>query len=337
MKRSALVSLSLLSLGLYVFSPGCGTDVGNSGKPITSESSDLAAVTGMQHDEVISSVNDGSDSDASPALSLLGQGHPSQLAEVTATCTPNADGSVLVTTSKTLASETEFGRVSKRKVQKDSLDTKLDMTYSVPSALGALSCNNDRPVLNWAQLGELKADSKLTKSRKRSVSLKADGSILSESELKVSSERSVQYAKVSASLEGLTVRRTSTLNSSLSLQRPGKDELLTRTVKTLDAEPMVLEKTRTRGSGVTRVEIVSGAVASTHNDAKMIVLRYKNLALSLGSSCHPSSGSIEGQVFASSTATEAESTFTVVFDSDGATLIRDDGTEEEVELESCQI
>jgi hypothetical protein len=336
MKRSTLFPLAILSLGLFVFSPGCGTDVGNAGKPITSESSELAAVAGMQHDEVISSVNDGSDSDATAAMALFSPGKDSQLTDVSMTCTANADGSVAVKSSKTLALETEFGRPSKRKVQKDSLDTNLDMTYAVPSTLGVLSCNNNRPVLSWAQLAELKTLARLDKSRKRSVSLKEDGSIISQSELTVSSERSVQYAKVSASLESLTVRRTSTVNSTVSLLRQNKDETLTRSVKTLDAEPIVLEKTRTRGAGVTRVEIVSGAVASTSQDATMVVLRYKNLLLSLGSSCHPSSGSIEGQVFASSTAVEAESSFTVVFDSDGATLIHDDGTEEDMELESCQ-
>lgn len=336
MKRSACTSLALLSLGLMLFSPGCGTDVGNSGKPIVQESTELAAVAGMQHDEVISSINDGSDSDAT-AMALLGGAHEPRLAEVTNTCTPNADGSVAVNTTKIVAQETEFGRPSQRKLQTDSLNTTLDTTYSVPGALGILSCSNNRPSISWAQLAELKTVAKLDKERKRSVSLKADGSILSESQLTVDSTRTVQYAKVSASLEGLTVRRTSTLESTVSLLRKNKDEALTRSVKTLDAEPMIVEKTRTRGAGVTRVEIVSGAVASTHKDAKMVVLRYKNLVLSLGSSCHPSSGSIQGEVFSSSTDTKAESSFTVVFDSDGATLILDDGTEEDMELESCQL
>lgn len=336
MKRSACASLAILSLGLMVFSPACGTDVGNSGKPIVQESTELAAVAGMQHDEVISSINDGSDSDAT-AMALLGASHEPRLAEVTNKCTPNDDGSVAVNTTKTVAQETEFGRPSQRKVQKDTLRTILDTTFSVPSALGTLSCSNNRPSISWLQLAELKTVSQLDKERKRSVSLKADGSVLTESELTVDSKRTVQYAKVAASLEGLTVRRTSTLDSTVSLLRPKKDEALTRSVKTLDAEPLIVEKTRTRGAGVTRVEIVSGAVASTHNDAKKVVLRYKNLVLSLGSSCHPSSGSIQGEVFANSTDATAESSFTVVFDSDGATLIRDDGSEEDMELESCQL
>jgi hypothetical protein len=319
-----------------VFSPGCGTDVGNSGKPIVQESTELAAVAGMQHDEVISSINDGSDSDAT-AMALLGAAHEPRLAEVTSSCSPNLDGSVAVKTTKIIAQENEFGRPSQRKVQKDSLNTTLDTTYSVREGLGALGCSNNKPSITWAQLAELKTLAKLDKERKRSVSLKADGSILSESQLTVDSTRTVQYAKVAASLEGLTVRRTSTLDSTLSLLRQNKDETLTRSVKTLDAEPLIVEKTRTRGSGVTRVEIISGAVASTHNDAKMVVLRYKNLVLSLGSSCHPSSGSIQGEVFASSTDAKAESSFTLVFDSDGATLIREDGSEEDVELESCQL
>jgi hypothetical protein len=337
MKRSALFPFAILSLGLFVFSPGCGTDVGNAGKPIVKESTDLAAVAGMQHDEVISSVNDGSDSDVTTAMALVGNDREPRLAEVISSCTPQADGSVVVATRKSLALETEFGRPGKRKVQKDSLETKLDMTYSVPSTLGILACNNNRPILSWAQLAELKTLSELDKSRKRSVSLKADGSSISNSELTVNSRRSVQFAKVNASVDGLTVRRTSTLDSTVSLLRQNKDEPLTRTVKTLENEPIVLEKTRTRGAGVTRVEIVSGAVASTHQEAKRVVLRYRNLLLSLGSSCHPTSGRIEGQVYASSTAAEAESSFTVVFDSDGATLIHEDGTEEDMELESCQI
>lgn len=335
MKRSAYASFAMLSLGLMLFSPACGTDVGNSGKPIVQESTELAAVAGMQHDEVISSVNDGSDSDAT-AMALLSTSPEPRLAEVTNDCTANADGSVAVKTTKIMAQETEFGRPSQRKVQKDSLNTALDTTYSVPGALGVLSCSNNRPSISWAQLAELKTVAKLDKERKRSVSLKADGSVLSESQLTVDSTRTVQYAKVAASLEGLTVRRTSTLDSTVSLLRQNKDEVLTRSVKTLDAEPLVVEKTRTRGTGVSRVEIVSGAVASTHNDAKTVVLRYKNLVLSLGSSCHPSSGSIQGEVFANSTDAKAESSFTVVFDSDGATLIRDDGSEEDMELESCQ-
>jgi len=337
MKWSALFPITCLVLGLFVFSPGCGTDVGNAGKPITSESSELAAVVGLQHDEVISSVNDGSDSDASPALALRNREDSSGLADTDPVCTTKADGSVDVTSKRSLAFERDFGRAAQRKVQKDTLDTTLDMNYSVPTGLGVLACRNKRPDLSWIQLAELKTVSRLTKTRSRSVLLKADGSTLNQSELSMSSERSVQFARVSASLENLTVRRTSTLNSSVTLSQQNADTTIARSIQTLDDEPIVLEKTRTRGAGVTRVEIVSGAVASTHQDAKTVILRYKNLILNVGSSCHPSSGSIEGQVFASSNAPEAESTFSVIFDSEGATLIKTDGSEEDIELESCQI
>jgi len=181
-------------------------------------------------------------------MALLGASREPRLAEVTSNCTPNADGSVAVNLTKTMALETEFGRPSQRKLQKDSLTTTLDTTYSVPAALGVLSCSNNKPSISWAQLAELKTVAKLDKERKRSVSLKADGSILSESQLTVASTRTVQYAKVAASLEGLTVRRTSTLDSTVSLLRQNKDEALTRSVKTLDAEPLIVDKTRTRGA-----------------------------------------------------------------------------------------
>ncbi|MDQ3232419.1 MAG: hypothetical protein M3Q07_11405 [Pseudobdellovibrionaceae bacterium] len=370
MKRPTAFPFSILFLGLFLLHPGCGTDVGNSGKPVTSDTSELALVAGMQHDEVISSVNDGSDSEASalaligsanesnahetsPALALINMandrnrlevsptwaaGTRQDLADVEILCTPQTDGSLDVRTTRSVALETEYGRPSQRKVQKDSLATILDMNYAVPATLGVLVCNNNRPVLSWAQLAELKTVAKLEKSRKRSVVLKADGSAVSESELTVASERTVQFAKVSGSspLESLIVRRTSTLNSKVSLLRKNTDTPITRSVTTLANEPLVLEKTRTRGAGLTRVEIVSGAVVSTHQDARTVILRYKNLVLSTGGSCHPSSGSIEGQVLESSGDTETKSAFTVVFDGDGATLIQADGSEEEIELESCQ-
>jgi hypothetical protein len=328
-----------VSWGLLLFHPGCGTDVGNSGKPIVQESSELAAVAGMQHDEVISTVSDDGDTDTATAMALAQNQdrEPSRLAEMSLSCQTNDDGTATVNSSKSLTHETEFGRPGARKVQTDTLDATRDITYSVPAVLGKVNCSdNNRPVLSLAQLAQLKTQSKLTRTRKRSVSLKADGSIISQSELSVNSDSSVQFATSGTLKDGLTVRRTLTLDSSVALLRRSKDEPLTRSVKTLEAEPIIMEKTRSLGAGVTRVEIVSGAVRSSHQDAKMVVLRYRNLQLSTGASCHPSSGSIEGQVFASSTATEVESSFTLVFDSDGATLIHEDGTEEDVELESCQ-
>jgi hypothetical protein len=340
MIRSSLIHLALISWGLLLFHPGCGTDVGNSGKPIAQESSELAAVAGMQHDEVISSVQDDGDTDSAGAMALTGsQVHaPSRLAETSLSCQPNDDGSATVISSKSLALETEFGRPNARKVQTDTLDATRDITYSVPVSLGKVSCSpSQRPILTLAQLGQLTTQAEFTRSRKRSVTWKADGSVISQSELSVNSRSSVQFSTSGSLKDGLTVRRTSTLDSSVKLLRRSKEGALTRSVATLEAEPIVLEKTRSLGSGVTRVEIVSGAVVSTHQDAKKVVLRYRNLVLSLGQSCHPSSGSIEGQIFASSSATEAEGTFALVFDRDGATLVHEDGTEEDVELENCQL
>ncbi|WP_141732985.1 hypothetical protein [Oligoflexus tunisiensis] len=336
MKKSALLSFAILTWGLLVFSPGCGTDVGNSGKPVTGDGSDLAAVVAMQHDEVISSINDGSDSSATP-LALHQEQHNPALADGETTCTENTDGSINVKVTLSLAFETEYGRPVRRKLQKDTFDTMVDMNYAVPGTLGALACNNNRPVLSWAQLAALKTRTQLNKSRKRSVTLKADGSTLSESDLTVNSERTVEFSRVSSTLDPLTVQRKSTFSSTVSLLRQNRDVPLTRSIATLADEPIILEKTRTRGAGVTRVEIISGAVTSTDPEAETVILRYRNLVLSLGSSCHPSSGSVEGQVFANGSDTTATASFTLVFDSDGATLIHNDGTEEDLALEGCQV
>lgn len=313
-------------LGLFLLSPGCGTDAGNAGKPVVNDQTELASVVGMEHDEVMSSINDGSDKDTQ-ALALTS-------ATAEPTCVQNLDGSISITRVADLNSEFEYGRKAVRKVQTDALSTNLAMTLSVPGSLGILNCLNNNPLISWLQLAELKTESTWSKERKRTVVLKSDGTLINESTVQVSSKRSVIYEKIAADALNLTVRRTSEFDSTVTLSK--KAIALNRKVQTLSGEPLVLEKSRKRGSGLTKVTIVSGAVQAIHTDTSKIILRYKNLELSLGSSCHPTSGSIDGQVFASSTATEATSSFTVKFDSDGATLVTADG-EEDLELESCQL
>jgi hypothetical protein len=61
------------------------------------------------------------------------------------------------------------------------------------------------------------------------------------------------------------------------------------------------------------------------------------LELRTGTSCHPTSGSISGGIYAEESATTPESSFTLKFTEEGAILVSADGTEEDLELEACQL
>ncbi len=326
-------ALSLISC-LMAIVPGCGTEVGNSGKPIISDSSTTASLVGLQHDEVISSILDQSDSDATASFAL----NQASFAAPPLTCTRNSDGSLELITEGSFEATSEFGQTAKRKTQTDSLDVKLTSKLSVPADLGSLSCSAKmKPVITWNQLMSLNTHSSLTKTRQRSVILKADASILNQSQLQVSSTRDVQFARVASSLDSLTVSRSTSFQSSVQLQRSADATVLSRRVETVSGEPIIVETTRTRRAGISSLVIVKGAVVSTTNEENKILLRYKNLTLSTGSSCHPSSGTIDGEIYAASDSTNAASTFQIEFSADGAVLHYADGTDEDLELEACQI
>jgi hypothetical protein len=334
MKELNRTQILVVVMGMFLLGhPGCGIDVGNAGKPAPDPQLQLANVVGLQHEEALGAILEGEDADRDEsALRLMEDADPELMTGVS--CTENnADGSIRVILNKEGTSSRDFGRASSRKTLIDDLKVNRTLVWKAKDRV--LTCAGTRPSILWAQLNELNVAATYEKTRSRQVTLKSSGSLVAESTVQATGQRTILYEKQSTStLQQLMTKRTITFKSQLTQQKA--TETLQRNVGTVDGQPIILQNTLTRGVGRT-VRIVSGTVESSTLGAKRIILRYENLDLNPGTSCHPVSGVLKGDVYADLTAASPESTFQVIFSADGAVVRTADGSEEELELESCAL
>ncbi len=312
---------------------GCGTDVGNAGKP-RSAAAEIAALVEVQFDESLDAAIESIDQEDFALLSLTG-GETSQLVDLSCLEHPE-DGSLSSIKGESRERELERGRAAKRRKISDVVETRSEVRIFPKAGGDALACNEKgRPILKLSQLNGLQTEGSFTKNRQRKVLLESDGSLIKESKLSSSSQRSSRSEVISISSQTLVWQRESKFSSSLRIESSEQAAPLERTVETIQA--IVLEKTRTRSQGITQARILRGAVQSMQDGQKKLILRYEDLVLGIGEECLPTSGQIKGEVYASKEATSPETTFTLEFSAEGAIVRSEDGSEEELELETCKI
>ncbi len=361
----------LVRIGSCVlFIHACGIEVGNPGKPspATTEQSakvqteqkqaSVAALVERQHDEALMAALEGyADTSIAAALNLT----PPVRDQA---CEADKDGGVAIEQEETGTREGEIGTgIYKRSVTEsftrefkaqlkiaklalksflkngNSADATEDEDES-PEVKGNdkndLRCRGPQNGISvdWAKVQELNIVSEATRSSERKVQNIEKESVSTTSTVTSVGKRNSKLEKISFDTTGLQLRRTLDFSSNLTLQEAGMDKVSTTVAS---GEPIVIKETYGANSQLESVVLESGTVIGLNAAGEKILITYKDLALQVGETCQPTSGTVNGEVYTSVADEKPSQRFLIVFGAIDSVIRFADGQQKTLDFEACPL
>ncbi len=238
--------------------------------------------------------------------------------------------------------ERKEGKSTKQVNLADSMTRSVAAELSSSETLGCASGSASGPLFDWSTLSSLTVQAQSSRSRVRKLTLASDpNSVVSESTLKstVQTHQTLQRVATKGSL--FQLRKTTTFSSSSELFTKStaypSGSTLQMELSTLAEEPFVTEEVVSQSGVRSSATLVSGALSAVQGQDLKVILRYENLPLSSGGSCHPTQGSIQGTIYKGTGVASPSSRFQILFSQDNPVLRYSDGTEVDLVLEACQL